>query len=427
MNKKLLIGLLIVVAGIVGLVVAKKAGVFGETKKGKVVEIEDVELSTVTETVAATGKIYPEVEVLISSEVSGEIIELPVREGQAVKKGDLLVKINPDLLLAAVSQTRAGVNTSRAGLEQAKAALVQAEADYNRSKELFDKGIISRADWDASIAAYNRAKASERSAYYQVQSAGATLKTATDNLGRTSIFAPMDGIISKLDAELGERVVGTAQMQGTEIMRVADISNMEVEVDVNENDIVKIAVSDSSLIQVDAYPKREFMGVVTEIANSASGNLTADQVTNFKVKVRVLESSYLDLIENKPESYSPFRPGMTATVDVITNKREDVVAVPISAIVIKSDTTSTKAQTRKSVAASDEQYECVYLFKDGKAKLQVVETGIQDESKIEVRTGLSQGDRIITGPYNTVTKLLKNGDTVREEDEKQEEATEDED
>lgn len=414
MSKKTLYVLLgVTILVIIGLIAGKKMGVFGKTGDFKEVEIEKLERSTIIETVAATGKIQPEIEVKLSSEVSGEIISLPIKEGQDVKKGDLLVRINPDLVQAAVSQSQAALQNSRAGLSQAEATLNQATLTFNRNKPLFEKGVISRADYERAQADLEIAEANKQSAYYNVQSVAAQVKQATDNLGRTSIFAPRDGTISMLNVELGERVVGTAQMAGTEIVRVANLANMEVEVDVNENDIVKIEIGDSTLVEVDAYLKKEFTGIVTEIANSAEATLTADQVTNFKVKVRILEDSYKDLLEGKRASYSPFRPGMTATVDVITKKRKDVLAAPISAIVVKTDTSSTKKQTpRKSTTSSTEKFECVFVKNGEEAALKVVTTGIQDDSKIEILTGLEEGDEIIIGPYNLVTKTLNPGDKV---------------
>ncbi|GAK92182.1 macrolide-specific efflux protein macA [Nonlabens ulvanivorans] len=330
MKKPLLIILILLGIAVIGYFGLKAAGVIGGKDKGKTVEVMTIEKMDIIETVSATGKIKPELEVSISPEVPGEIIELPIREGQAVKKGDLLARINPDLLQSSVSRSRAGLANAKAGFEQAKASLVEAKANYGRSSTLFEKGVISQSDFDAAIAAYDRAKASERSAYFTVQSAGATVNEASDNLGRTSIFAPMTGTISLLAVELGERVVGTQQMAGTELLRVADLSQMEVEVDVNENDIVKIAVGDKAIVEVDAYLKKKFEGAVTEIANTATGQLSADQVTNFKVKVRILPESYTDLTEGKPENYSPFKPGMTATVDIITREKKDAIAVPIS-------------------------------------------------------------------------------------------------
>lgn len=424
MKKALLIILGILIFLFVAFFVLKAAGFIPSQDKGLLVEVMEVKAMDITETVSATGKIKPELEVSISPEVPGEIIELPIKEGQAVKKGDLLVKINPDLLTSSVNRSRAGLATAKAGYEQTKASLVEAKANYGRSATLFEKGVISRADFDTALAAFERAKAAERSAYYSVQSAGATVNEAADNLGRTSIFAPMDGTISLLAVELGERVVGTQQMAGTELLRVADLSQMEVEVDVNENDIVKIAVGDKAIVEVDAYLKKKFDGVVTEIANTASGQLSADQVTNFKVKVRILPTSYTDLTEGKPENYSPFKPGMTATVDIITREKKDVVAVPISSIVVKNDTTEKK--NRNEIELDAEKFECVYLKQGKKAKLTVVTTDIQDDKNIVVTSGIKVGDTIITGPYNTVTKTLKTGKTVSVKKKRQEDTESDE-
>jgi len=224
---------------------------------------------------------------------------------------------------------------------------------------------------------------------------------------------------------LGERVVGTAQMAGTEIVRVANLNNMEVEVDVNETDIVKVNVGDSTIVEVDAYLKREFKGIVTEIANTAENSQSVDQVTNFKVKVRILPDSYKDLTKNKPENFSPFRPGMTATVDIITDKKEKIIGVPISSIVIKTDTTSTKKNgVKEKIATNAEKFECVFVKDGEEAKLRVIETGIQDDTNIEIISGLTKGDEVITGPYNTVTKLLKSGDKVEEKSTKDEEENE---
>ena len=417
MSKTVKIIIAVVVLLLVALVAASKMGAFGKKGNFKQVTTQDVELKEIIEMVSATGKIQPEVEVKISSEVSGEILELPFKEGQQVKKGDLLVRVNPDLIQSALNRTQASYQNVRANLEQADATLKQAKADYDRNKGLFDKGVISRADWDRAIAGFETATAGRSSAYYGVQSAAATVNEARDNLSRTTIYAPMNGTISLLNVELGERVVGTQQMTGTEILRVANLNNMEVEVDVNENDIVKVNIGDTTIVEVDAYLKKEFKGIVTEIANSAAGSLAADQVTNFKVKVRIIEESYKELTEGKPETYSPFRPGMTATVDVITDKREKSVSVPISAIVIKTDTSSTKKSYTKNIETnssnvSEEKFECVFVNEGGKAKLRVVKTGIQDDSNIEIISGLKKGDEIITGPYTMVSKTLKPGDAI---------------
>lgn len=426
MKKKTLIWVIVAfIALILLLIVGKKAGWFGNSGNFKEVEVSKIAPIDIMETVAATGKIQPEVEVMLSSEVSGEIIELPVKEGQQVEKGDLLVRINPDLIQSALTQAQAGLQNARAQLAQTTATLKNAELNYNRSKTLFEKGVISKSEWDRAETDYEVAQANKESAYYNVQSAAANVKQTQDNLTRTSIFAPMTGTISKLSVELGERVVGTAQMAGTEIVRVANLSNMEVEVDVNENDIVKVQIGDSTNVEVDAYLKREFKGIVTEIANSAETALSSDQVTNFKVKVRILANSYKDLTEGKPEYFSPFRPGMTATVDIITEEKKNVIGVPISAVVIKTDTSSTKKLgVKETVNESDEKFECVFIMDGDEAKLRVITTGIQDDSKIEITSGLSDGETVIIGPYNTVTKTLKNGDKVTVESSKKEEELE---
>jgi HlyD family secretion protein len=421
MSKKtvyILIGGAVVI--IAGLIALSKSGVIGKKDVGTEVETAQVIPSTIIETVSATGKIQPEIEVKISSEVSGEIIALNVKEGQVVKKGDLLVKINPDLYTSGYNRSVSNLSGTKASLSQADASFKESKANYDRNKTLFDKGIISKSDWDKATASFEVAKATKQSAYYNVQSASATVSEAKDNLGRTTIYAPADGTISMLNVELGERVLGTQQMTGTEILRVANLNNMEVEVDVNENDIVKIKVGDEANVEVDAYLKKQFKGVVTSISNSASSALTADQVTNFKVKVRILKESYEDLLEGKPNTYSPFRPGMTATVDIITETRSNVLAVPISSVVVKSDTAAVKEikvedsdeESKEAAPKSDKKFECVFVKVGDKAKIRIIKTGIQDDTNIEILTGLKKGDVIITGPYATVTKELNSGDKV---------------
>jgi HlyD family secretion protein len=420
-KKTLYITLGVIVFLVVALMFMSKAGLVGGKKKGKMVDVAVVETRTIIETVSATGKIQPEIEIKISSEVSGEIIEMPIKEGQLVKKGDLLVRVNPDLYTSGLNRSVASLSNAKASLSQAEAQLKEAQFNYDRSKTLFEKGIISKAEWDNAVARFETAKASREASYYMVQSAGATVNEANDNLRRTTIYAPVDGTISLLAAELGERVVGTQQMTGTEIMRVANLNNMEVEVDVNENDIVKLSIGDEANIEVDAYLKKEFKGVVTSISNSASAALSADQVTNFKVKIKILKESYEDLLDGKPENYSPFRPGMTATVDIITKKKMDVVAVPISAVVVKSDTTAVKS-VRKAEGAlenkSDKKLECVFVKSGNLAKLKVISTGIQDDTYIEILEGLKAGETIITGPYSLVTRELNTGDEIQIPEEK---------
>lgn len=419
MSKKTIYILLAVAVVLIGTLVGlSKSGVIGNKDKGTEIEIANVAASTIVETVSATGKIQPEIEVKISSEVSGEIIALNVKEGQVVKKGELLVKINPDLYTSSYNRTVSNLSGTKAGLSQSEASFKEAKANYDRNKSLFDKGIISKADWDKAIASFEVAKANKQNAYYNVQSASATVLEAKDNLGRTTIYAPADGTISVLNVELGERVLGTQQMAGTEILRVANLNNMEVEVDVNENDIVKIKVGDKANVEVDAYLKKQFKGIVTSISNSASSALTADQVTNFKVKVRILKESYQDLLQGKPSTYSPFRPGMTATVDIITNTKSNILTVPISSVVVKSDTAAVKEikvedpNEEKSKPKSDKKFECVFVKVGNKAKIRVIKTGIQDDTNIEVLSGLKKGDVVITGPYTTVSKELNSGDKV---------------
>ena len=403
--------------------VLSKTGVIGNKDKAKSVETSLVKATTIVETVSATGKIQPEIEVKIASMVSGEIIALPIKEGQVVKKGDLLVKINPDLYTSGLNRSVANLAAAKSGLTQAEAQFKEAKANYDRNKTLFEKGIISKSDWDKTVASFEVTKATKQSAYFNVQSASATVNEARDNLGRTIIYAPADGTISVLNVELGERVLGTQQMAGTEILRVANLNNMEVEVDVNENDIVKIKVGDEAKVEVDAYLKKQFKGIVTSISNSASTALTADQVTNFKVKIRILKESYQDLLEGKPASYSPFRPGMTATVDIVTKTKTNVLAVPISSVVVKSDTTAVKESKvdvaepteKESIPKIDKKLECVFVKVGDKAKIRIIKTGIQDDTNIEVITGLKKGDVVITGPYTTVSKELNSGDKVTKE------------
>jgi HlyD family secretion protein len=421
MSKKTILILSGIVIGLVALLlILKKSGTFGDSTEAKEVEYAKISETTIVETVSATGKIQPEIQVKISSEVSGEITALAVKEGQVVRKGDLLVKINPYLYTSGLNRSQSNLSSTKSGLNQADASFKEAKTSYDRSKTLFDKGIISRSDFDKAIAAFEVSKAVKETAYYNVQSANATVSEAQGNLGRTTIYAPADGTISGLTVELGERVVGTQQMTGTPIMTVANLDNMEVEVNVNENDIVKISIGDETKVQVDAYLKKEFKGIVTSISNSATATLTADQVTNFKVKVRILKESYADLTVGKPASYSPFRPGMTATVDIITKTKSKVVGVPISSVVIKSDTTAVKItdikdeEEEKLKPKSDKKFECVFVKVGDKAKIRIIKTGIQDDSNIEVLEGLKPGETVITGPYTTVTQDLQSGDKVKD-------------
>lgn len=426
--------------------IGKKAGWFG-SKGATEVTVEKASIKKIVELVSASGKVQPEKEVKISPDVSGEIVELYVIEGQQIKKGDLLCKIRPDLYETAVNRVNAALNTSRANYANSKARLLQVqanftniEATYKRNQKLFDQGAISQQDFDQSKAAFESAKAdieaaeeNVNAAKYTVNSSEASLKEANDNLSRTAIYAPVNGTISKLNVELGERVVGTSQMAGTEIMRIANLNEMEVSVDVNENDIVKVGMNDTAEIEVDAYIDRKFKGVVTEIANSANTTgISADQVTNFTVKIRILRESYEDLIKNKPSNFSPFRPGMSATVDVRTNTVSGVVAVPIQAVTTREDTVSmakgkeVKKDERKrdddgEEIVTDEDMkekkvgkiqEFVFVNEAGIARLRKVKTGIQDNDNIQILEGLKSGEEIISGPYVAVAKQLKDGDKI---------------
>ncbi len=385
---------LLLVAGLTYWSKKKNKGVVRKVQIGKVVKRD------ILETVLASGKIQPEKEVKISSEVSGEIIELPVKEGQRVKKGDLLAKINPDIYQSAYKRAVAGLSNARSNMNQQYARLQKAREDYLRSKQLFEKGIISKMDFSQAKTNYDVAKAMYESAKFQVESALAGVKEAKDNLKRTTIYAPIDGIITRLAVEKGERVVGTKQMAGTEMMRIADLSRMETETDVNENDIVKVKIGDTALIEVEAFPGRKFKGVVTEIANSAEMKATAtDEVVNFKVKIGILPGSYRDLVD-RSKHVSPFRPGMTTSVEIITNQKKGILAVPLSAVTVRSGKKTKQKQ------------EIVFVVENGTAKKRAVRTGIQDEEYIEIMEGLKEGERVVTGPYRMVTKILKDGDKV---------------
>ncbi len=408
------------------LIGAKKAGWIGQPK-GTEVALSTAKTADIIETVIASGKIQPEIEVKMSSEVSGEIIELPVEEGQKVEKGQLLVRINPDIYYAAVNRAKATVNSAKAGLQSSKAQFAEAEKNYKRNKELVKKNVISDAEFDAIERAYNVARLSEESARFQLASAEATLKEAQDNLARTTIYAPQAGTISMLNAEVGERVVGTAQMAGTEILRLANLEYMEVLVEVNENDIIRVQLNDTALIEVDAYLDKEFKGVVTEIANSAKlvGGST-DQVTNFEVKVRMLKSSYADLMEQNPNMKSPFRPGMTASVEIITERLANVLTVPIEAVTTRNDTITGKNRRAKADEEAPEDFEVVFVKDGNKAMLRLVKTGIQDSENIHILSGLEEGEEVVSGPYSEVSKKLKHKELIilkkdsKEEDEEEE-------
>ena len=407
LNLKIVIPIAVVVIG--ALVVAKKKGWIGGGADTVTVETGYAHRRTVVESVTASGKIQPEVEVKMSPEVSGEIIEVNVVDGQQVSEGDVLVKINPDLYESAITRARAAVNSGKAGLAQSSVALAEAKKLWARNKVLFEKGAISEQEYDAAQRAISVAELQEESAKYQLQSAEANLDEAYKNLKRTTIIAPIDGTVTQLDVELGERVVGTATMTGTEMLRIADLNTMEVLVEVNENDIVKITKGDTALIEVDAFLGNSFRGVVSEIANSAKLALGAspDQVTNFEVKIRMINSSFASL--EPTYGQNPFRPGMTATVEIITNKVHDALVVPIQAVTVRSDTSSNAVSYERVLSDDiDESFEVVFTPDGVKAGLLVVESGIQDDEFIIV-SGVEDSTAVITGPYSAVSRNLKRG------------------
>ena len=380
-----------VVVLIVFAIVGKKAGWFGKPETIKV-SVEKPEKRTITESISANGKVQPEIEVKISPEVSGEIISLPVKEGDYVEKGQLLVKIKPDTYISFKERAIASVNSSKARLAQAQAQLEQSELGFNRSKQLFEQKAISESDFESAQTNFNVAKADVKAALFNVESAEASLREAEENLNKTTIYAPMTGTISKLNVELGERVVGTAQMAGTELLRVANLSRMETRVDVNENDIVRVKLNDTALIEIDAYVDQKFKGVVTQIANSASlQGVSADQVTSFEVRILLLEESYKHLISNRNKN--PFRPGMSTTVEILTETRNNVLSVPIQAVTTRSDSVSTGAKGFEEVAEASVELdkeevasvktnlnEIVFITSGDTAKMVQVKTGIQNNA-----------------------------------------------
>jgi HlyD family secretion protein len=438
---------IVLVALIGGLLGAKQAGWIGKAKPTQV-EFAKVRRTDIIERVSASGRVQPEVEVKLSPDVSGEIISLNVAEGDSVVKGQLLLKIRPDNYESLMARAAAAVNSSKANYEQTKAMVAQAEARllqtkaiFERNKKLYNDKVISASDFEQLQSNYAvgqqdlaSAKANVSAALFNIKSAEAGMKDAAENLRKTSIFAPVSGIVSLLNVEAGERVVGTSQMAGTEMMRIANLSNMEVRVNVNENDIVRVALGDTAEIDVDAYNSsgRKFRGVVKEIANTAAGlasstsaaSISADAVTEFEVKVKILNDSFDDLIKRGSKKSYPFKPGMTASVDIITDRKNKVVSVPIASVTTRSGTVAQdagKAPGRLSDSNDDEKKkpkkeevikEVVFVSVNGKAEIRAVKTGISDFENIEIVSGLRDGDTIISGPYIAVSKDLKVGDMV---------------
>lgn len=428
-RRKLYIGL-----GVLAALIGAAVVVAASRKKppGIAVTVEKAVVKTITHLVTATGKVQPEIEVKIAPEVSGEIIELPFQEGQRVRKGELLVRIKPDLYQAQVEQQEAALASARATSVLSQARLTKAELDFRQAQELYAKKLISEADFSAATANNNVARADYDSSVAQIRRTEGSLSQARDQLGKTTINAPMDGTISSLTSEVGERVVGTNQFAGTEIMRVADLGNMEVRVKVNENDIINVKADDHTVVTVDAFPGRKFTGTVREISSSAlttgatgSQALAAsasDEVTNFLVKIKVLDPD------------AKLRPGMSATVDIETQTVQDVVAVPVQSVTVRAEggKTTEELQKQKAKEAKDrsgndleieqerdsarrsaEKLRRIVFIKQGdKVVLRAVETGIADNSSIEIKSGVKAGEEVVSGTYAAISRLLKDGSRV---------------
>lgn len=416
MTRKLTITLSIITLFIL-LVLANKNGFLGG-EKPLIVKTEEVFKGTITETVPANGKIQPEIEVKISPDVSGEIIELNVKEGDWVNQNDLLLRINPEIYAANLERMEASLNNIKAQLAQQKAQLKDTEIKHKRNTSLFEKGAISSTEFETSQNNYKLAQLAVEASEYSVESSEAAVKEVQNSLNRTSIYAPISGTISRLNVEQGERVVGTAQMTGTELLRIADFNQMEVIVDVSENDIMRVNLNDRAEVRIDAYSKDVFEGEVTEIANSANlVGTSADQVTNFEVKVRILKSSYEKQLKTHKH---PFRPGMTASVDIVTAVKHDIKLLSIQSVTTRKDSSKSSNKSIENFTeeiANEETFECVFVIQDGKAKLKPIETGIQDDLNIEIITGLSIGEKVITAPYSAVSKKLSNQKSVQVENE----------
>ena len=407
-NKLLRYLALIMVVFIVLAVVGKKLGWFGNEEVIKVA-VEQAKRRVIVETITANGKVQPETEVKISPDVSGEIVELHVNEGDMVQAGKLLARIKPEVYVSARNRTLASVNSAKARLSQAEAQFIQSELSYNRNKKLWEEQAISESVYETEMSRYQVAKAELDAAKYSVLSAEAGLEEAEENLIKTSIYAPMGGTISMMLVEKGERVIGAQMMTGTEMMRIADMDRMEVQVEVNENDIVRVNMNDTAIIEVDAYLGEKFQGIVTEIANSANtSGLSTDQVTNFNVKILLLRESYQKLIDDG--FLNPFRPGMSATVDIKTETKSDILSLPIQAVTARSDSALLNMEESDDISFdreyTDELIEIIFVVEDDKAKVRRVKTGIQDNRYIEFLEGLEEDDEVIIAPYNAISKKL---------------------
>jgi HlyD family secretion protein len=450
-NKLLYWGIGIIVFLIIFLMIGKSQGWIGKSRDLEV-EFTKSKKASITEKVSASGTVQPVIEVKLAPEVSGEIIELNVQDGDSVSTGKVLVKIRPDVWLsqlerseALLSQQKANLESSRASLSRAEATFMRSEQDYKRQERLWNEKVISEADWQLAQQNYKVAQNDLRSATqgleaakYVVNSSNATVRESAENVRRTTVYAPMKGIVSKLNVKKGERVVGTAQMTGTEMLRIADLNKMEVRVNVNENDIVRVHLNDTVLIDVDSYAstEKQFKGIVTNIANTARDKTSADAITEFEVRILILRSSYEDLI--KQGNRFPFRPGMTASVEIITTKKDNVLSVPLTAVTTRNtekdkkaeggppkDNDDEKPQVSDNKAKSEKKEDKVVVFVNDKgvAKMVEVKTGISDYDNIEIISGLADSVEVVTGPFLVVSKRLKDGDKIiqaKKKDEKKE-------
>ncbi len=419
MKKRIVIISILVVLVVVLLLIFK-----GEGRKELNVSVEQATKRSIIQTVSGNGKVQPEIELAISPDVSGEITDIFVQEGDTVHEGQMLLKIKPDLYISSVDRANAGVSTAKSGkkidlvlMSQVQSRLTEATLTYKRSKELFDKKAMSKAEFEKVESVYQIAKADVEAAKekitasdYSIDNAEANLREAKQNLARTIIYAPTDGTVSKINNKRGERVVGTAQMQGTEIMRISNFSNVEVRVDVNENDILKITKGDSAIIEVDAYGERKFKGVITQIAkasNKAAAAMSTDQVTTFEVKIRMIKASYSDLMV---QNTIPFLPGLSANVEIQTNRGDGLLCLPIECVTSR---TKIGKKVKGETTKKDEKQEMVFVVKNGTTVQRKVVTGIQDNMYIEIKSGITLKDKVITGPYDILSTTLDSGRKVK--------------
>jgi len=411
------VGLLVIVFIVLAILGTKKEEII-------IVQTEKVSRRNITQTVTATGKIDPEFKVVITPEVSGEIVYLPVKEGQRVRKGDLLLKIKQDQYLAQRDRAVANLQSAKASLAIQKIQLQKIESDYNRIQELFKKGLSSEAELEAIKAQYETARAQVLAAESTVQQMEAAVKEANENLAKTVITSPMDGIVSQLNVKLGERVLGTGFTQGSNLMTIADLSKMVAVVDVDENDVVLISIGDTAKVKVDAFPGKVFKGVVYEIGNTAKskGLGTQEEVVNFEIKIRILDSN-VDL-----------KPGMSCNAEIMTDTRTNVLAVPIQSVTIRGQEAISKEEKKseeddmvtvekKKEDQDTKALEGVFIVENGKAKFVKVKTGISDDTYIEIIEGLKGSEEVVTGSYRAISRELKDGSKVRVENKKQTKAS----